>query len=128
MRTKGNRSRQWPRSTSSEIGRMRTTDEIAAQPLVVAESVRPSRLFMDLVAALGLPESVVRFIISDALDDPDITPETLTAPQLAHVGRTLLRAIDATLMDEPRPQRAAVHRRVEELLQALERERVHHSR
>ena len=107
----GRRGRRWPSGTL--VG-----DAIHVhQPIVVAEPVRPSKIFAALVAAIGLPEEEVRFVISDVLDDPELTPEALTAAQLAHFGPALLRSIDG-LAELPDAERRAVHRRVESLLRA----------
>jgi hypothetical protein len=85
---------------------------------VVSEPVRPSRVFRDLVDAVGLPESIVRFIVMDVLDDPDATPETMSAMQLLHLGATLLRTIDGSALISSE-QRWQAHQRVEILLHAV---------
>ena len=96
----------------------RRTNPFGTKPLVVAEPVRPSRVFRDLVVALGLPESIVRFIVMDVLDDPDATPETMSAVQLVHLGATLLRTIDGSALLSSE-QRWQAHQRVEQLLQSV---------
>ena len=119
---------RWPRGTSrpegsppgpsdTELDSRRTTP-LGHKPLVVAEPVRPSRVFRDLVAAVGLPESIVRFIVMDVLDDPDATPETMTPVQLLHLGATLLRTIDGSALIASE-QRWQAHQRVEMLLHAV---------
>ncbi len=121
---------RWPRGSSapddSNFETRRTNPfGIGMKPLVVAEPVRPSRVFRDLVGALGLPESIVRFIVMDVLDDPDATPETMTAVQLLHLGATLLRTIDASALLSAE-QRWQAHQRVEQLLQAVATRHHHH--
>jgi hypothetical protein len=111
---------RWPRASSvpEEELETRRTAPFGMKPLVVAEPVRPSRVFRDLVAAVGLPESIVRFIVMDVLDDPDATPETMTAVQLLHLGATLLRTIDHSALIAS-DQRWAAHQRIEKLLQQV---------
>jgi hypothetical protein len=115
---------RWPRASVGPDGpsdselESRRTNPIGQKPLVVSEPVRPSRVFRDLVAALGLPESIVRFIVMDVLDDPDATPETMTAMQLLHLGATLLRTIDGSALIASE-QRWQAHQRVEQLLQQV---------
>jgi hypothetical protein len=110
---------RWPRGSSAPEGpsdlESRRTSPLGQKPLVVSEPVRPSRVFRDLVAALGLPESIVRFIVMDVLDDPDATPETMTGVQLLHLGATLLRTIDGSALISSE-QRWQAHQRVEVLL------------
>jgi hypothetical protein len=104
-----------PGSSSDGDMDSRRTNPYGGKPLVVSEPVRPSRVFRDLVNAVGLPESIVRFIVMDVLDDPDATPETMTAVQLLHLGATLLRTIDGSALISSE-QRWQAHQRVEILL------------
>jgi hypothetical protein len=115
---------RWPRASSGPDEASdapldsRRTLPLGQKALVVSEPVRPSRVFRDLVAALGLPESMVRFIVMDVLDDPDATPETMTPMQLLHLGATLLRTIDGSALIASE-QRWQAHQRVEQLLQQV---------
>jgi hypothetical protein len=114
---------RWPRAShgpfvSGEDWETRGTNPIGTKPLVVAEPVRPSRTFRELVSALGLPESIVRFIVMDVLDDADAMPETMTSVQLLHLGATLLRTIDGSALLSSE-QRWQAHQRVEQLLQTV---------
>ncbi len=118
---------RWARASSGPTDDdldSRRTSPFGVKPLVVAEPVRPSRVFRDLVNALGLPESIVRFMVMDVLDDPDATPETMTAVQLLHLGATLLRTIDGSALIAAE-QRWQAHQKVEQLLQAVA-SRQHH--
>jgi hypothetical protein len=121
MGTRGKRSGRWPRATTpvkeDELD-ARATLPFGVRPLVVAETVRPSRWFRNLAVALGLPEPVARFVLMDVLDDPDATPEALTSTQLLSLGPTLLRTIDTSAM-VPDGERRAAHLRVEALLHAI---------
>jgi hypothetical protein len=112
---------RWPRASAGPTEEdldTRRTNPFGMKPLVVAEPVRPSRVFRDLVNALGLPESIVRFMVMDVLDDPDATPETMTGVQLLHLGATLLRTIDGSALLSSE-QRWQAHQKVEQLLQAV---------
>jgi hypothetical protein len=122
----GRRGRRWPSGTSAGDGGGAEASRAEAQgshvfdvhhPVVVANPVRPSRLFAELVAAIGLPEEEVRFVVCELVDDPTLTPEALTASQLAHLGPALLRSIQG-LVDWPEAERRAAHDRLESLLRA----------
>ena len=114
----GKRGRRWPRATIVPTNPFDFPVLDVHRPLVVARSVTPSKVFTDLVVALGLPEDEVRFVISDVVDDPEVTPEALTEDQLAHLGPALLRSIDAAA-DLPEAERRAAHQRVASLLRAV---------